>query len=200
MSGFPGGLDGKVSAYNAGDPASIPGSGRSSGEGNGTPLQYSCLENLMDWGAWWAIVHGVAKSRTRLRDFTSLHVVYLKLILYVNYSSIKSKITLEQKCYWKQILNSGHLSNSSKEGNSCIMYDFKIHISFFHLQLGSLSNTLFASLSLWPLFIQMDLCRGQLPNCTITMVIPQGLFLNWKWISNKLELEGEEILTFYNAR
>ena len=41
-----------------------------SGEGNGTPLQYSCLENPMDWGAWWAGVHGVAKSRTRLSDFT----------------------------------------------------------------------------------------------------------------------------------
>ena len=51
MSGFPGGSDGKVSACNAGDPGSIPGSGRSSGEGNGNPLQYSCLENLMD-GAW----------------------------------------------------------------------------------------------------------------------------------------------------
>ena len=41
-----------------------------SGEGNGTPLQYSCLENPMDGGAWWAMVHGVAKSRTRLSDFT----------------------------------------------------------------------------------------------------------------------------------
>ena len=40
------------------------------GEGNGTPLQYSCLENPMDGGAWWAEVHGVTKSRTRLRDFT----------------------------------------------------------------------------------------------------------------------------------
>ena len=49
---FPGGSDGKVSAYNAGDPSSIPGSGRSPGEGNGNPLQYSCLENPMDGGAW----------------------------------------------------------------------------------------------------------------------------------------------------
>ena len=51
---FPGGSDGKASAYNAGDPGSIPGSGRSLGEGNGNPLQYSCLENPMDGGAWWA--------------------------------------------------------------------------------------------------------------------------------------------------
>ena len=44
------------------------------GEGNGTPLQYSCLENLMDGGAWWAVVHGVAKNRTRMSDFTfTLH-------------------------------------------------------------------------------------------------------------------------------
>ena len=51
---FPGGSDSKVSAYSAGDLGSIPGSGKSSGEGNGSPLQYSCLENPMDRGAWWA--------------------------------------------------------------------------------------------------------------------------------------------------
>ena len=58
---------GKESACNAGDPGSIPGSGRSPAEGNGNPLQYSCLENPMDRGAWRAIAHGVAKSWTRLR-------------------------------------------------------------------------------------------------------------------------------------
>ena len=67
---FPGGSQVKVSACNAGDLGLIPGSGRSPGEGNGTPLQYSCLENPMDRGAWWATVHGVAKSQTRLRDLT----------------------------------------------------------------------------------------------------------------------------------
>ena len=67
---FPGGSDVKASACNAGDLGSIPGLGRSPGEGNGNPLQYSCLENPMDRGAWWATVHGVAKSRTRLSDFT----------------------------------------------------------------------------------------------------------------------------------
>ena len=60
--GFPGGSDGKESACNAEDPGSIPGLGRSLGEGNGNPLQYSYLENSMDTGAWWATVHGVAKS------------------------------------------------------------------------------------------------------------------------------------------
>ena len=58
----------KVPAWNAGDLGLIPGLGRSPGEGNGNPLQYSCLENPMEGGAWWAIVHGVAKSRTRLSD------------------------------------------------------------------------------------------------------------------------------------
>ena len=64
FKGFPGGSDGKASAYNAGDLGLIPESGRSPGEGNGNPLQYSCLENPMDEGAWEATVHGVAKSRT----------------------------------------------------------------------------------------------------------------------------------------
>ena len=71
--GFPGGSDGKVSACNVGDQGSVPESGRSPGEGSGTPLQYSCLKNPMDGGAWWATVHEVAKSWTRLSHFTSLH-------------------------------------------------------------------------------------------------------------------------------
>ena len=66
--GFPGGSDSKESACKVGDPGLIPGSGRSPGEGNGNPLQYPCLENLMDRGAWWAAVHGVAKSQARLSD------------------------------------------------------------------------------------------------------------------------------------
>ena len=75
MVGFPGGSDSEESACSAGDPGSIPGSGRSAGEGNGNPLQYSCLENPMDGGAWQATVHGVAKSRTRLRNFTFIGMV-----------------------------------------------------------------------------------------------------------------------------
>ena len=68
--GFPGGSEVKASACNAGDLGLIPGLGRSPGEGNGTPLQYSCMENPMDRGAWWATVHGVTKSQTPLSDFT----------------------------------------------------------------------------------------------------------------------------------
>ena len=67
-----GGSDGKASACKAGDAGLIPGSGRSPAEGNGNPLQHSCLENPMDRGAWWATVHGVAKSQTRLSDFSFL--------------------------------------------------------------------------------------------------------------------------------
>ena len=67
---FPRGSDGKQSAYNAGGLGLIPGSGRSSGEGNDNPLQDSYLENPMDRGAWQATVLGVTKSRTRMSDFT----------------------------------------------------------------------------------------------------------------------------------
>ena len=73
-----GSSDGKASTYNAGDLGSIRGLGRSPGEGNGNPLQYSCLENPMDQGAWWATVHGVAKSWTRLSDFTHLNYMVVK--------------------------------------------------------------------------------------------------------------------------
>ena len=67
--GFPGSSDGKESACNAGDPGLISGSEMSPGEENGCLLQYSCLENPVDWGAWWATVHGVTKNRTWLNDF-----------------------------------------------------------------------------------------------------------------------------------
>ena len=81
FQGFPGGLDGKESAWNGRDPGLIPGLGKSDGEGNGYPLQYSCLENSMDRGAWRAIVHGVSKSQTDYlleeAQISSIIVVYL---------------------------------------------------------------------------------------------------------------------------
>ena len=78
---FPGGSDGEEYACNAGDSGLIPGSERSPGEGNGNPLQYSCLENPMDRGAWQPRVHGLTKSHTPLtlsllRTTTSLHSIF----------------------------------------------------------------------------------------------------------------------------
>ena len=77
--GFPCGSDGKAPTYNAGNPGSISGSRSSPGEGNGNPLQFSCLENPMDGGARQATVHGVAKSQTGLSDFTSFHLSFVDL-------------------------------------------------------------------------------------------------------------------------
>ena len=65
---FPGILDGEEFICNAGDQGLTHGSGRSSGKRNGYPLQYSCLENPVDEGAWWAIIHGVTKSGTQMSD------------------------------------------------------------------------------------------------------------------------------------
>jgi len=80
---FPGGSDGKEFACNTGDPGSIPGSGISPGEGKGNPLQYSCLENSTDRGAWWAMVHGVTQSQTWL----SMHVHICLQMRYIKYWS-----------------------------------------------------------------------------------------------------------------
>ena len=78
---FPSGSDSKVSAYNAGDLGLISGLGRSPAEGNGNTLQYSCLENPMDRGAWRVTVHRGAKSWTGLSDFTFTFMKPIKLIL-----------------------------------------------------------------------------------------------------------------------
>ena len=89
QGGIPGDSDGKASACNAGDLGLIPGSKRSPGEGNGNPLQYSCLENSMDRGAWWAIVHGAAKSGqdwvTSLFLFPTLHKLLIIFLQEINF-------------------------------------------------------------------------------------------------------------------
>ena len=81
--GFPGGSAGKQSVCNAGDLGLIPGLGRSPGEGNGNPLQYTCLENPMDRGTWRATVHGVTKE-TRLSTHTWLNIKYFLDCLSLN--------------------------------------------------------------------------------------------------------------------
>ena len=79
-----GGLEGKASACNAGDPGSISGLRRSPREGNGTPFQDSCLENPMDRGACQATVHGVTKSRTQLSDDTTQEFHFVWKEIYTN--------------------------------------------------------------------------------------------------------------------
>ena len=86
----------KASACNAGDLGSIPGLGRSPGEGNSNPLQYSCLENPMDRGAWWATVHGVAKSRTRLSDFTFTFIL-------LGFSSLQKDLETFSSQYTREV-------------------------------------------------------------------------------------------------
>ena len=90
--GFPGGSHGKESACNAGDLGSIPESGKSPGEGDGYPLQYSCLENPMDRGAWRPTVHGVTKSWTGLSDLTPTQEEFVNLVAVL------------QQVMWQEIL------------------------------------------------------------------------------------------------
>ena len=104
LPGFPGASDLKVSAWNVEDLGSVPGSGRSPGEGNGSPLQYSCLENPMDGGIWLTTVHGVAKSQTPLSDFA--FTIISKVLRYQDrgQSSLQpveweTKITRHQKLH-----------------------------------------------------------------------------------------------------
>ena len=84
--GFPGVSDGKESACSAGDLSSVSGSGTSPGGGHGNPLQYSCLENPMDGGAWRATVSGVAKSQTRLSDWAK-HSVFTGVGIWSNWEA-----------------------------------------------------------------------------------------------------------------
>ena len=74
-----------MSARHAGDLGLIPGSGRSPAEGNGNPLQYSCLENHMDGGAWWTTAHGVTKSRIQQRDFTFTFHFHRELTCFIDF-------------------------------------------------------------------------------------------------------------------
>ena len=84
FGGFPGGSASKESACDTGDWGSIPESGRSPGGGNGNPLQYSCLENPMDRGAWWATVYRIAKSWTRLKRLSEQACCWLLSVISLN--------------------------------------------------------------------------------------------------------------------
>ena len=95
LVGFPGGSDGKEYTCDIGDPGSIPGVGRCPGEGNGNPLQYFCLENSMDRGAWQATVHGVSESDTT--EWLSLNLCYISLIFCLYADSWKLQVYLKRK-------------------------------------------------------------------------------------------------------
>ena len=121
-----GGSDGKASAYNAGDLGLIPGSERSPGEGNGNPLQYSCLENPMDRGAWWATVHGVAKSQTRLSNFTfsfqnhqKLRQKWSKCQLYLQWRVVSGLVwwhMTQAGVFWEERERAGFESGREEQG------------------------------------------------------------------------------------
>ena len=117
--GFPGGSDDKASACNAGDPGSIPQLGRSPGGGNGYPLQYSCLKNSSEQGAWWATVRGVTKSQTKENmpgglhqplSFSELHNNTNNFLVTLNPSSCQSLFILSFSDYtaglygWREVL------------------------------------------------------------------------------------------------
>ena len=99
-----GGSDGKSSACNVGDPCLIPGSGSSPGEGNGSPLQWSCLENSMNREAWQFTVHGIAKSQIWLRDFTLLQ--FQKISAFLHFSLLY---------YYSLLLQNAALYNSPND-------------------------------------------------------------------------------------
>ena len=99
VMGFPGGSDDKESACNAGDPGSIPGSGRSPGEGNGNSLQYSCLENSKDREVWQATIQGIAKSRIWLTH-THTHTHTLVFCDQAHKLRLAGQIS-SQKIKWK---------------------------------------------------------------------------------------------------
>ena len=97
-NGIPKWLSGKESACSAGGMGLIPGSGRSSGGGNGNPLQYSCLEDSMHRGAWRAAVHGVAKSWTWLSEFHFLHLTHIKSYSTVLWRCTRPRTNTHKRC------------------------------------------------------------------------------------------------------
>ena len=130
--GFPGGSDGKASAHNAGNLGSIPGLGRSPGEGNGNPLQYSCLENSMDGGAWWATVHAVTKNWTRLSDLImNVFLTFWKLA-----------------CYWD--MNSSNKKDIFQSGNgNCINSQHMLHMYMYVMCICACMLSCFSCISLF---------------------------------------------------
>ena len=97
---FPGGSDGKASACKAGDPGSIPGSGKSPGEGNGSPLQYSCLGNRIDRGTWWATVHGRVGHDEQLHFHFLYRLLFCFSLFYISISLFHKGNLRSELIYW----------------------------------------------------------------------------------------------------
>ena len=103
LLGFDGGSVVKNLPTNAGDMSSIPGSGRSSGEGNGNPLQYSCLENSTDSRAWWATVRGVTKSGTRLRNQATTTLLLIESSSFYAHNLSSTHVLLNLHCLYHSL-------------------------------------------------------------------------------------------------
>ena len=129
----PGGSDSKVAAYNVGDPGSISGLGRSPGEGNGNPLQYSCLENPMDRGALWAMVHGATKSWTWLSDRTHIYHHQWKGLWHA-FLCMLEMTSIGKNCYMQWKLRTGfYLSAHQVTLDKCMWKDGKQSLNFSFL-------------------------------------------------------------------
>jgi len=165
-------LSNKESACNAGDPSLIPGSGRSSGEGNGNPLQYSCLENPMDRGAWWATVHGVAKSWTRL----STHIVWSSTSCTVFFFFLKMCLMFVYLC----LVAPGNLPNPGIEPGlpHCrrILYHLNHQGSFMNISFMCYAKSLQSCLTL------CDPTDGSPPGSPVPGIL-QARTLEWVAIS-----------------
>ena len=125
--------DGKESTCNAGDLGLIPGSGRTPGEGNGNPLQYSCLENPMDRGAWWATVHWVAKSQMTERLTLSLTFYFvLDPILFYFFKNFTFSVPFPYHFPWIIFISNLHIKKYKTK--LCWLYSSIQQLPYFWLQ------------------------------------------------------------------
>ena len=120
---FHSGSDGKESACDSEDPGSIPGSGRSPGVGNGNLLHYSCLENSMDRGAWWATVRWVTKSRTRLKQLSTHPLFFFFSVVFEKSHSCSERLNFMYNLYSLVLVN----GRDQGEGKSSFS---KLHITW----------------------------------------------------------------------